>query len=99
MAEPAPGTRPTFNLEYAVGTPSFMAPEMFCKGEEQKRVAQQQQQPRCAVFAASMVACRARGKRACLTRATCVWQAGEARRTGALASSGVCRKAGEAPLP
>ncbi|GLI69692.1 hypothetical protein VaNZ11_014381 [Volvox africanus] len=32
MAEPAPGQRPSFNLEYAVGTPSFMAPEMFCKG-------------------------------------------------------------------
>lgn len=32
MSEPAPGQRPSFNLEYAVGTPSFMAPEMFCKG-------------------------------------------------------------------
>ncbi|GIL89396.1 hypothetical protein Vretimale_18715 [Volvox reticuliferus] len=32
MAEPASGQRPSFNLEYAVGTPSFMAPEMFCKG-------------------------------------------------------------------
>ncbi|KAG2482119.1 hypothetical protein HYH03_018926 [Edaphochlamys debaryana] len=34
MSEPSPGSgqRPSFNLEFAVGTPAFMAPEMFCKG-------------------------------------------------------------------